>query len=423
MNPLTMSDISNSFKPLFFMSKMFGLMPLSFSLLDIGTGEAFSFRLSDVFFLTVWILALLTMFGCNLYYATHSFSNVTKKIKIMYIIYSFFFSFTKIFVIVTTNFTNIGNIIKLLKKVLTIDQFIDRRSRIHMYKKIRSQILKTVAVGLIIQLILCPVSFFMETSSESVIMMILWSSVQHLCFTFNIVLSVEYVSIVHMLKCWYEYFNCILLEYFNKKCMTTEPPSKYKNVSLSVNIDYIELPALSGRDLTGPTRALHGHHNISYLRMIYLNMYDCVTLINSYFGFPILLETVSMAIMCVSALYYAVYTLDFDGDLSVSRLSTYITSGYLTTCCILYLLIFAWMVVCCHNTTQESNKGIYFIHRISLDRDIHYSTITELDKLLRQLINLRVQFTACGLFALNPTFLCTILSVILTYILIMFQLS
>jgi hypothetical protein len=226
-----------------------------------------------------------------------------------------------------------------------------------------------------------------------------------------------------MLKCRYEYFNGMLLEYFNKKSITTEPPSKYKRISLNISIDYVELPALSGRDLTGPARALHGSHNISNLRMIYFKMYDSVTLINSYFGFPLLLETVSMVIMCVGALHYAFYALHFDGDLSVNRLSTYMTSGYLITHCLLYLSIFAWMIVCCHKTTQEANKGIYFIHRISLGRDIHYSIITELDKLLRQLINMRVQFTACGLFALNPTFLCTILSGILTYVLIIVQLS
>jgi hypothetical protein len=226
-----------------------------------------------------------------------------------------------------------------------------------------------------------------------------------------------------MLKCRYEYFNDVLLEYSNKKNMATDPLSKYKNVSLNVNIDYIDLPVLSSRDITGKARALHGHHKISYLRMIYLKIYDSVTLINSYFAFPILLGTVSMAITCVTALYYAFYALDFDSDFSVNRLPMYMTSSYLIWYCILHLSVFAWMIVCCHKTTQEANKGIYFIHRISLDRDIHYSVITELEKLLSQLINMKVQFTACGLFTLNPTFLCTIFSGILTYILIMVQLS
>jgi hypothetical protein len=205
--------------------------------------------------------------------------------------------------------------------------------------------------------------------------------------------------------------------------MANEPPFKYKNVSLNVNIDYIELLVLSGRDLTATARALHGRHKISYLRMIYLKIYDSVTLINSYFGFPVLLETLSMAVMCVTALYYAFYALDFDSDISVNRLPTYMASGYLISSSILHLTIFAWMIVCCHKTTQEVNKGIYFIHRISLDRDIHYSIITELEKYLSQMINMRVQFTACGIFALNPTFLCTIFSGILKYILIIVQLN
>jgi hypothetical protein len=402
---------------------MFGLLPLSFSVLDVDKGEVFSFRVSDVCFLLMWILVSLTMIGCNLYYAIYCFPNVPKKIKIGFHVYAFVFSLTKIFVIVTTNFTNSGNITKLLKKFLTIDQFIDRIHRIRMYKNIRLRILKTGAIVFLTQIILYPLYYFGEAGCGSIIMFILRCSVQNLSFTFHIILSVEYVSIVHMLKCRYEYFNGILLEYINKKDMATEPPSKYRNVSLNANIDYIELPALSGRGLTGKKRAIHGSYKISYLRMIYLKMYDSVTLINSYFGFPILLETVSMVITCVTALYYAVYALDFDSDFSVHRLATYTTSGYLISLCILYVSIFAWMIVCCHETTQEANKGIYSIHRISLNRGVHYGIITELDKLLSQLINMKVQFTACGLFALKPTFLCTIFSGILTYILILVQLS
>ena len=405
------------------MSRMFGLLPLSFSELDIDKGPVFSFRVTDICFLLMWILLFLAVFGWNLIFGIYWFPNVPKKIKISFFVYAFFFSLTKIGVIVTKNFTNRGNITKLLKKLLTIDQFIDRRSRIHMYKKIRLRILKTRAIVILTLIIFCLVYYIVGAGYGSIIMMILWSLLQNLSIFFHIILCIEYVSIVHMLKCRYEYFNDILLEYFNKKNMATEPPSKHKNVSLSVNIDYIELPALSGRDLTASARALHGRHKISYLRMIYLHIYDSVTLINSYFGFPILLETVSMAIMCVTALYYAFYILDFVSGFSVDRLQSYMSSGYLISCSILYLSVFSWMIICCHKTTQEANKGIYFIHRISLDRDIHFSIITELDKLLSQLINMRVQFTACGLFALNPTFLCTIFSGILTYILIMIQLN
>lgn len=423
MNSLTMSHINISLKPLFFMSRMFGLLPLSLSELDVDKGEVISFCVSDVCFLLMWILVFLTLIGFNLHFAIYCFPSVPKKIKIAFLVYVFFFSLTKIAVIVTTNFTNSGNITKLMKKFLTIDQFIDRRSRIHMYNRIRLRILKTGAIVFLTQIILYPVQYFAEAGDRSIIMAILKSSAQTLSVTFHVILSVEYVSIVYMLKCRYEYFNGILLEYFNKKNKATEPPSKYKNISLNVNIDYIEIPAVSDTDLTGTARALHGSHKIRYLRMIYLKIYDSVTLINSYFGFPILLETVSMVITCVTALYYAVYALDFDSDFSVNRLPTYMISVYLISLSILCLSIFAWMIVCCHKTTQEANKGIYFIHRISLDRDIHYSIITELDKLLSQLINMRVQFTACGLFALNATFLCTIFSGILTYILIMVQLS
>jgi hypothetical protein len=263
----------------------------------------------------------------------------------------------------------------------------------------------------------------MKEDGSHFILAILRNFVHYIGVTFHIALSVEYVSIVHMLKCRYEYFNGILSDYMNEKKMATEPPLKYKNVSLTVNIEYIDMPALSGRDLTGTIRALHGRHKISYLRIIYLKIYDSVTLVNSYFGFPILLETASMTVMCVTALYYGLYILDFVSDFSVSTVQTCVTSGFLISYSIFYLSVFGWLILCCYKTTQEANKGIYLIHRISLDRDLHYSVITELDKLLSQMLNTRVQFTACGLFALNPPLLCSIFSGILTYILIMVQLS
>jgi len=146
-----MSDINISLKPLFFMSRICGLLPLSFSELDIGKQEVFYFRVSDVCFLLMWTVVFLAAFGFNLHFATYGFPNIPKKIKISFIVHVFFFSLAKIFVIVTTNFTNSGNITKLLKKFRTIDQFIDRRSRIQKYRKIRLRIFKTGAIVFLTQ--------------------------------------------------------------------------------------------------------------------------------------------------------------------------------------------------------------------------------------------------------------------------------
>jgi hypothetical protein len=403
------------------MSRMVALLPLSFSELDICKREVFSFRIADVGFLLLWILGLFTLCGCNLHYAAYGFPNLPGKIKTTFILFAFVFPVSKIVVIITTNFITIGYIPKLLKKFLIIDQFIDRRSRMYMHKRIRLGILKTGAIMFLTQIILCSVQYYVNT--DGTIMAVLKTSLQNLSFTFYIILSVEYVSIVHMLKYRYEYFNDILLKCFKKENVATEPLSKYKNVSLDVNIAYIELPTASSRNLTRTARALNGRHTINDLSMVYLKLYDTAALTNSYFGIPVLLETVSMITMCVTALYYGVYLLDCDSDIYGNIVNRYLLSGYLISCSILCLSLFAWLIVCCHNTIQEANKGIYFIHRISLNRDIHYSIITELDRLLSQLKNMRIQFTACGLFALNLPFLCTVFSAVLTYILIIVQIS
>jgi hypothetical protein len=101
----------------------------------------FSFRLSDVMLLLIWLIGLVTIICCNFYQAIYNSSDVSEKNKIILFIYALF-PVTTLVTIVKTNVVNIDNI----PKFLTVDQFIDRRDRIYLCNRIRSGILKTRAI-------------------------------------------------------------------------------------------------------------------------------------------------------------------------------------------------------------------------------------------------------------------------------------
>jgi hypothetical protein len=227
-----------------------------------------------------------------------------------------------------------------------------------------------------------------------------------------------------MLKYRYGYFNGILATYFKTENVTVvSTPHMSQNTPVTLNGDCIEVCTLTSGKHKLITKSLNECNRIQDLRLVYLELYDAVMLINSHFGIPVLLEIVSMMIMCVTALYYGFYSLDMGTDSSGNSLQTYVVSGFLISWSILYLILFACLIVCCHDTGRESNKGVYHIQRLTVQRDIKHDTALELERLSNQLKDTKIEFTACDLFELNLPFLCTVLGGVFTYILIIAQLS
>jgi hypothetical protein len=121
----------------------------------------------------------------------------------------------------------------------------------------------------------------------------------------------------------------------------------------------------------------------------------------------------------VSALYTGVYFLRTgDGDVM-----TGIVACYIILFGVQFLTAFAWLVICCHTTSAEANRGVVSIQRIIACSKVKHETSVELEKVSNQLDKMKVQFTACGLLSLNLPILCTLIGVILTYILIAVQIN
>jgi hypothetical protein len=126
-NSLRNIDIDISYKSLFLVSKLFGLIPLSVPNTEIGKQEKFPSRISDVTLITVWSVRVVTLLSWDLYMVIHSILSVPQKIKILTTVCGLLIPLTKILMTITINFLNTGNITKAIKKFSAVDEFIERQ--------------------------------------------------------------------------------------------------------------------------------------------------------------------------------------------------------------------------------------------------------------------------------------------------------
>jgi hypothetical protein len=154
-------------------------------------------------------------------------------------------------------------------------------------------------------------------------------------------------------------------------------------------------------------------------RKMYQKLYDICCLINSMCGFSLLLSTLSHACRFVSDVFHAVHLL----------LMTYSSKERLVpkqevTLFIIFSLItlvrIMSVTLSCHKTCEECRKCVDGIQELLLRSD-QKDIISQLKLFSSQLENNRIEFTACGLFAVNLSLLTTLTGVTVTYIVLLIQ--
>ena len=87
---------------------------------------------------------------------------------------------------------------------------------------------------------------------------------------------------------------------------------------------------------------------------------------------------------------------------------------------LLKLVVVSW---CAQTTADEANGTIVLVHEIILKNYISQNCVKELKMFTVELMNNKIEFTACGFFTVNYYFLCSIFEAIISYMIILFQFS
>lgn len=156
------------------------------------------------------------------------------------------------------------------------------------------------------------------------------------------------------------------------------------------------------------------------LRRIYNHLYECTKIINSIFGFHVLLDVGRTLTALTSVLYSAVRlfnepveavtNLEFS-DYLLSRIGWIITLLGTITC----------LTVICGTTASKSKDIAHKIQTLLLEDSQNSDVLEQLKLFSHQMSTDRVVFTAAGFFIIDLSFLCAFLTSVITYIIVLIQ--
>jgi gustatory receptor len=161
-------------------------------------------------------------------------------------------------------------------------------------------------------------------------------------------------------------------------------------------------------------------NRVKALQEYHMNLCDVAQLLNSAYGFQILL--------CFGFLFIKLilnYNIAIDLVVTVlsgkAGIATDIQECSSLCVAVLMTVILSFVTVSCELASEEANRTGHLVHTVLLKPDLSHDLILQLQLFSSQVSNLRVKFTACGFFTINSSLLLGIGGVICTYLVILHQ--
>ena len=173
-------------------------------------------------------------------------------------------------------------------------------------------------------------------------------------------------------------------------------------------------------EATVPHRDTVSLNRVVALQEDHMHLYDVAQLLNSAYGFQILL--------CFTFLFLQLilnYNVAFDIVVKVLSQKAGIATDIQEFSCLFHAIlssvIVTYVTVSCHLASEEANRTGHVVHTLLLKSDLNRDVILQLQLFSSQVSKLRVKFTTCGFFTINASLLCGIGGVVCTYLIILYQ--
>jgi hypothetical protein len=404
---LRTSDIYSAVKPLYYVSKAFGLAPFSYQKNMKNGSEDFGFKYVDIVWTVLWLIGLVAGFTLHV---SHDVINkqqgMPKKICIaldIYLISLYLTSITSLIMGVTVNRQKLP---QLIAKVSEVDQTLFQNPE-------DKRVFKKARLCLIIQLVVLTVvlGFLQCYNVYSFYDGTLWGSAvrisENFSYLLNTLVAIQFVNAVLMLKKRYASINRLLRD------------PEYTNMWSGVEVSEV---AVVGNNVAlklpenGKKQEL-----FRALRVIHCELHDAVALAMSNYGFPVFMVTFWIVVTIVFVLYYGLFSLQ---EVISSPTSAEQHEVILSLCwCVFCIALLVSVTLTCHVTTQEANLTLILVQKLLLCCDLQNDTVKELKEFSTQLSNMRIEFSASGFFTLNLSFLYTMTGVICSHLIILASLN
>lgn len=393
-----------------FISRLMGLAPFSIKTAN-SAARGKSFQYSDIILTTFQTILILVGFCISeLFVAVIDEPVLLSTIRTMWFISSVSYHTTCIVTLILNVTIHRQYLPRILNSINVIDSklcLLDNREK--LFRTRRSLRTKQLSLITLILGINSALSFCFSFNRG--IVYNAYTILRTLCNVIFFLIIFQYITLVLVLKTRYEQINSTL-----SKLLFTDGTSH--DVSVKFN-SHRRLSILAfNLDVKSRTEDVF---MIRDLRQIYSQLHDVLLLINKYYGTTIILVIISILLNLTPSIYLGIIVFK-DTIVYRHELKQYIELVLLLCWCVSIIFMYVWLNSCCHLVTDEVYKLMVCIHRIQLLPNVTYGTVVELNAFTNQLRDIRVEFSVCGLFALNLQFLCASFGVITSYILVLIQL-
>jgi hypothetical protein len=160
--------------------------------------------------------------------------------------------------------------------------------------------------------------------------------------------------------------------------------------------------------------------NIHTLRCVHTILYDVCGLVNSVYGFQLLL---AMAYIFMSVVKYFHVVMISNASSPEDQLSDFRVDGIVPLMCVVSIHVanVLWITASCSWTCFEAGRTTILVNKFLLIQPLSSDISTELEQFSQQLLHSKLHFTAFGFFRLDFTFLYGFVGGATTYIVILLQ--
>jgi hypothetical protein len=408
---LTNENIYNPLKPLFIIARIFGLADIQF--FNAKIKEEYKIRFQHIILMCMWNTVFLIGMYYSVYLVSYNYYGFPDKVNTTLIVCYITLFATNIVTSVSSSIKR-KKIAGILHKLMDIDELIKEKVTTELCGKTKYEVLRQIAALSLVIMTAFPLELYY--CSDGTLRYNLCHGLEFLICSLNVVMLLLYINIVRMVRHRYKTIFESLENYVKTMDIST---IKSTNQFLILHRGCFEEPNVRRSSLQ---LLSNGSNHLQTLRLLYIEMYDTVQLIASYFGAPVLFQTLSVMATSV-LLFYSAFNFIHSADANSDGVKIYVSSCYFIFRGVIYVTPFVWLVISCDQTAHEASRGVIYIQRVKAAPHTRHDAVIELHKLSSQLKYMKVEFSVCGLVLLNLPFLCTFVGGIFTYILIMVQLN
>jgi hypothetical protein len=362
-------------------------------------------------FTVIWLTVYTVGLPAHMFlaYRVEVFSQVIFAAYILFIISSYTNS---IMAVVCISIIKRRKFLKIIENILEVDNKIryTHQEETYMNRNVLFNIISEIILLTVVPSILIMYIIYQLRREENYIIILtpILICVTYIC---NILILFQFVNLFFMIKQRYSHLNKRLTNWINGTVSRPTSLNK-KNDRYSQSdraVDHIIITPLRVSSF-GNTEGTLNLTDIRWLRKIFSELYDITCLTNDTNGIPIRATLCWMLTGVLCSLYEGLV------NFNEWRVAHVVYA-------IMYSVFFFKVTLFCHTGTNEARSARILVQKLLLEGNCKNERVKELKMFSLQLQAMKNEYNACGFFSLNLKLFASVVSVIVSYFIIMVQIK